>query len=107
MPQGVAHYADCQLDSIEWGPSMSYDVVVQEYQFLQMSEWDICPDIIEPPITIDNAEYMALHPFPCITILDEPAPLPIEEDDVVAHGRRQRREEVGEVEVEDVESGGD
>lgn len=123
MPQGVAHYAHRQLDTADWGPCLSYIAAVQQFQALQPFVWDIQPDIVEAPLTADYAKYFSLHPFPRLTILDEPSTLRVEEDVPVAHGHRQRREDVGgveaaiepevdvgeeeDIEVEDVDVGGD
>lgn len=73
------------MDSIDWGPGISYDAVVQEFQALQPYIWDIRSNIVEAPVIVDYAEYLVLHPFPRITIPDEPTPLPVGEEVVFAH----------------------
>lgn len=76
MPQRVAHYRWRQIDVPDWGPSLPYGALVEGYHALQPSTWDVRREIVEAPITPEYGEYLALHPPPHITILDEPAPIP-------------------------------
>lgn len=65
-----------RIDVPDWGPSLPYGALVEGYRALQPSAWEVRRDIVEEPITPEYGEYLALHPPPWITILDEPAPVP-------------------------------
>lgn len=63
-------YVQRQQDATEWGTTLSYDVVCDEYHRLQPMIWDYHSEIVEGYMTEEYSQYFSGNPFMRILRLD-------------------------------------